>query len=95
MGGGGGKAPEPKTFTPPPLNDGPAKNPIPNFFASAGAAGRPQSPYEALAALSQVIAPQSPFQGMSGGQQAPLLRREENEQPDIVALLKLLQQGQR
>lgn len=91
MGGGGGKAPEPKTFTPPPLQDGPAKNPIPNFF---GGGQRPQSPYEAMQALSSVLAPQNPFQGIQGGS-SPLLRTEQNQQPDIIALLKLLQQGQR
>lgn len=94
MGGGSKPAPQAQTYTPPPINDGPAKNPIPNFFAAATEGGRAQSPYEALAALSQVIAPQSPFQG-GAGQQPPLLRREENQQPDVVALLKLLQQGQR
>lgn len=94
MGGGGGKAPEPKTFTPPPLQDGPAKNPIPNFF-QGNSVQRPQSPYEAIAALTQNRAPQNPFQGIQGGQQAPLLRREENQQPDILELLKMLSQGQR
>lgn len=90
MGGGGGKTPEPKTFTPPPLQDGPAKNPIPNFFAGVGGE-RLQSPYEALAALSQVLAPQNPFQGLQGGAQPPLLRREINQQPDIAGTLQSLQ----
>ena len=93
MGGGGGKAPEPKTFTPPPLQDGPAKNPIPNFFAGNGGA-RPQSPYDAMQALQSVLAPQSPFQSMQGGQ-SPLLRTEQNQQPDLEMILKLLSQGRR
>ena len=52
MGGGGGKAPEPKKFESPALQDGPAKNPIPNFF---GGGQRGQTPYEAMSALQSVI----------------------------------------
>lgn len=64
MGGGGGKAPEPKKFVSPPIDNSPATNPIPNFFGP-----RPGvSPYAVMAALQQAQRPQ-PFQQF--GQQSP------------------------
>jgi hypothetical protein len=76
MGGGGGSTPAPKTFTPPPLQDGPATNPIPNFFSKAGAESR-VNPFAALAQIQQTPA-QNPF-GQPGQMNAQaieaLLRR--------------------
>jgi hypothetical protein len=61
MGGGGGKTPEPKKFTPPPLNDGPPANPIPNFFAQQMPGQQPRP--DPFAALRQMptAQPQNPF----------------------------------
>jgi hypothetical protein len=64
MGGGGGKPPEPKKFVSPPIDNSPATNPIPNFFANRP----PMSPYAVMAALQQVERPQ-PFQQF--GMQSP------------------------
>lgn len=61
--GGGGSASQPKTYTPPPLQNTPVSPPIPNFFAG-GQVG--QSPYQAMAGF----APQ-PIMGPMGQTIAP------------------------
>lgn len=93
MGGGGGKAPEPKTFTPAPLQEGPAKNPIPNFFAQAGdrmAGGNASSgmtPYDVFSALqnAQSIAngdqQDNPFAALKN------LKAPQRGQPSIIDIL--------
>lgn len=69
MGGGSKKAPEPTKFTPPPLQDGPANNPIANFFAPQ-ASGQPrQNPFAAIAQIAQPQA-QNPF-GAGQSQMTP------------------------
>lgn len=60
MGGGGGSTPAPKTFTPPPLQDGPATNPVPNWFAQAAGSSPRPDPFQALANLP-VAQAQNPF----------------------------------
>lgn len=79
MGGGGGKAPEPKKFVAPPIDNSPATNPIPNFFTQGG----PQRP-NPFAGLGQGAQPQSPF-GQQQGQMTPDM---------ILALLRQLRGGQ-
>lgn len=86
MGGGGGKTPEPTKFTPPPLQDGPAKNPIPNFFG-AQAGGARQNPFAALGQIGTAQA-QNPFQGQQGGMQGGQLTPE-----TIMALLAQIRGG--
>ncbi len=94
MGGGSKPAPEPTKFVSPPIDNSPATHPIPNFF-QGNSVGRPQSPYELMQAMQQAR-PQNPFQGIQGGSPSPLLRSEQvNQQPDILALLKLLSQGRK
>jgi hypothetical protein len=79
MGGGGGKAPEPKKFVAPPIDNSPATNPIPNFFANRAPGGQmPMSPYQQFGGMTP---PQSPF----GGQQLT---------PEMIeALLKKIRGG--
>lgn len=69
MGGGGGSTPTPKTFTPPPINDGPATNPIANFFGARGTGG--PAPTNPFAALAQIPTTQA-YNPFSGGTTAPL-----------------------
>lgn len=86
MGGGGGKTPDPKTFTPPPLQDAPVSARIPNFFG-----GQQASPF---AMTGQ--APANPFQAMQGALPGILQMRQqlqgqqEQEGIDPMAILEAL-----
>lgn len=82
MGGGGGKTPAPKTFTPPPLQQGPVSPPIPNFFA--GRTGGP-SPYQQMAEFVPQ-ATQGPFgSAVNPMRFAPQKGREAPPQREVTA----------
>lgn len=83
MGGGSSKAPEPKTFTPPPINNAPPANPVANFFGARGTGAEAhQNPFAAMGQIPQAQA-QNPFQQQ--GQVTPDM---------IAALLRQIRGGQ-
>lgn len=74
MGGGSKPAPQAQAYTPPPIDNSPAKKPIPNFF-QGNSVQRPPSPYEMMAALGQTQPP-TPLANPGPSALAPLLQSQ-------------------